>query len=215
MTRSATEGPTVVDVNWTHVTGTPSHHVQRGTSRTDESTFITAPRHHPQGGDGAIGTATSFHYQAPCDQTYYFRIALKGDGTPYDEYWGEYSIPVAAPDCSPPPPPAGLAITRTSGTDPPDDPSEVALSWYSSNNIDQYRVQRSTSQNGTYTTVGTINKDAERDLATSGTFDAPCGTVYYFRVAAYGDGEYYGEAWGRRPMESTPQPARPRRPASR
>ncbi len=196
VTRSGSEGPTVVDVNWTHVSGTPTHHVQRGTSVTDESTFSDAPRHTPQNQGGASGTATSFHYKAPCDQTYYFRIALKGDGTPYDEYWGEYSSAVAAPDCPPPPAPTGVAVTRTAGSEPPDDPSEIEVSWYSFSSAARYRVQRSTSPNSGYSTVGTFTEDANGDLATSGAFDAPCGTTYYFRVAAYGDGENRGKAWG-------------------
>ena len=187
-------------MRWTTVSGASTHRVQRGTSRTDESTFETVDEFVPQDPEGLSGSTSTTklkYYSAPCNQTYYFRVAAYGNGTSYDRHWSEYSSVVTAPDCPPPPAPSGVTVTRTAAAEPPDDPSEVEVSWNAFPSAARYRVGRRTEGNTYYTIVKTITEDGNGNLATSVTLDAPCGTdTFLLRVASYGDGENYGADWG-------------------
>ncbi len=88
------------------------------------------------------------------------------------------SVTVRDNDPSRPDDPTGVSVSR-SDTGPAD--GNVTVRWNSVDGAAKYRVQRRSS-GGTYSTV------ESNTTSRSVTLSAPCGTTYYFRVAAYGDG---------------------------
>ncbi len=131
-------------------------------------------------------------YGLDCSTTYYFRVSARGDGSPYTTDYGSPSIGTVSATtgtCTNPsnlaPAPTGLKVTSSSQ-------SIVRLSWNSVTNAATYKVERSDSLTGPWSTVrfpttGTIRNDH---------IGLECGTTYYYRVRARGDGSPYSTIYG-------------------
>lgn len=131
-------------------------------------------------------------YGLDCNTTYYFRISARGDGSPYTTDYGSPSIGTVSANtgtCTNPSnlasAPTGLKVTSSSQ-------SIVRLSWNSVTNAAAYKVERSDSQNGPWSTVrfptsGTIRNDH---------IGLECGTTYYYRVRARGNGSPLSSMFG-------------------
>lgn len=77
-----------------------------------------------------------------------------------------------------PPPPANLAITSSAA------PGQVTLTWSAASGATSYNVKRSTTANGTFTTLGSPTTTTYTDAT------ATAGTRFYYRVTAVdGTGE--------------------------
>ena len=111
------------------------------------------------------------------------------DGDDYDLVSGSSSasVTVRDDDLSRPGRPTGLRVTR-SDSGPAD--GTVTVSWNRSSDASDYRVQRGTSRYSNYSLV-----DSRTQNRISVELEAPCGTTYYFRVAADGK-ENVAEGWG-------------------
>ncbi len=69
------------------------------------------------------------------------------------------------------------------------DYSSVKVSWSAVNEVSGYEVYRSTSNNGLYTSIGTIDSTSYTDTGLT------TGTIYYYKIRAYntvGDHKVYG-----------------------
>ena len=165
-----------VSLSWNPVTNAYRYKLERSTSSSGPWTDAGSET------GGTSGTATGLD----CDTTYYFRVSTRGDGSPYSATFGDTSSAVsrATSECSTAPAPTGLSVTGS--TD-----ASVSLSWNPVTNAYRYKLERSTSSSGPWTDVGSETGD------TSGTATGlDCGTTYYFRVSARGDGTPYSTTFG-------------------
>ena len=117
-------------------------------------------------------------YGLTCNTTHYFRISARGDGSPYTTSFGTASSSVsrATTTCPNATAPSGLSADSSNV-------NSVSLSWNSVTNAYRYRVERSTTSTGPWTTVSSYISGSSytaRFLA--------CNTTYHFRVSARGDG---------------------------
>ena len=126
------------------------------------------------------------------------------------------SEPEPPPDPEPEPPPLSAPATpgRVTVTRPSTDgPSSVRVSWRAVADVERYRVQRSTSRTRNYSTVGTITRDGNGNLATSDTFSAPAALepiISAWRPMAMErtqrhDGVHIRRGRPRRPARPSPQ----------
>ena len=113
-------------------------------------------------------------------------MSARGDGHPYSTSFGDTSSNVSrtTSECSDAPAPTGLSVTGSTA-------SSVSLSWNPVTDAYRYKLERSTSSSGPWTDAGSETGD------TSGTATGlDCGTTYYFRVSARGDGSPYSTTFG-------------------
>ena len=126
-----------------------------------------------------------------CDTTYYFRISVRGDGSPYSENYGVPSFgPVSGttsactnPDLVDAP---GAITLGTAEQD------TIRLSWGSVTNAVGYIAERSTSRNGPWGTV----RFQSTSPARNDHIGLECGTTYYYRARAKGNGTTKSSIYG-------------------
>ena len=173
---------TTVTLSWKSVTNAHGYKVEYATSRS---------------GPWAVAfydiTRTSHKaYALECDTLYYFRISARGDGSPYSTSYGATSTgrvskrTSACPTTSPrtAPAPTGLDVTSRTQT-------IVRVAWNSVTDAARYKTERSETGSGLWSTVrfevsGTRRNDT----------GLTCGTTYYYRVRARGDGSPYSTTYG-------------------
>ncbi len=132
-------------------------------------------------------------YGLDCNTTYYFRISARGDGSPYTTDYGSPSIGTVSATTGTCTNPSNLASAPTGLKVTSSNQSVVRLSWNSVTNAAAYKVERSDSLSGPWSTVrfpttGTIRND---DIGLE------CGTTYYYRVRARGDGSPFSTIYGK------------------
>ena len=151
---SATSGNAQVVLSWTAVSGASSYNVQRSTTSGGPYTTVGTP------------TASNFTDTGLTNGTTYYYVvaAVNSAGTsPNSTQLG--ATPNAAPTA-----PTGLGATPGN--------AQVALSWTAVSGATSYKVQRSTTSGGPYTSVGTPTASNFTDTGLTN------GTTYYYVVAA-------------------------------
>ena len=140
------------------------------------------------------------------DEDYFYRLAAFGDGETYDEEWGDWSdTDSASLACPDPPKPTGFSATADV------DDGEIDLTWDRMDDISKFWLQRKLGSSGTWTTVNNNILGSSEAIMDD---DVECGEDedYFYRLAAFGDGETYDEDWGDwsdTDSESLPCPDRP------
>ena len=133
------------------------------------------------------------HYDSglQCNTNYYFRISARGNGSPYSTDYGSPSSSLSTSTSSCPtisvtkaPAPKNLRVTSKNQT-------VVRLAWDPVTDAYRYKAERSTSSSGPWSTVRfEISGTARNDTGLT------CGTHYYYRVSARGDGDPYSTEYG-------------------
>ena len=126
-----------------------------------------------------------------CETTYYFRISVRGDGTPYSEEYGAPSIgPVSGktsactnPDLVDAP----SAITVGTKTQ-----SSINLTWPAVTNAAGYIAERGISRKGPWGTV----RFQSTSPARNDHVGLECGTTYFYRARAKGNGTAKSSVYG-------------------
>lgn len=131
-------------------------------------------------------------YALECDTLYYFRISARGDGSPYSTSYGTTSTgreskrTSACPTTTPrtAPAPTGLDVTSRTQT-------IVRLAWNSVTDAARYKTERSETGTRPWSTVRFEASGTRRNDT-----GLTCGTTYYYRVRARGDGSPYSTTYG-------------------
>ena len=126
-----------------------------------------------------------------CETTYYFRISVRGDGSPYSEVYGAPSIgPVSGktkactnPDL------VGAPSAITVGTKTQ---SSINLTWPAVTNAAGYIAERGTSRKGPWGTV----RFQSTSPARNDHVGLECGTTYFYRARAKGNGTTKSSVYG-------------------
>ena len=169
----ADAGERSVDLTWNVVTDGARYQVERSLDNANWSVVATptVTRHEETG--------------LACNETYYFRVATKGDGTRYSTNYGVPSASVPATTTAPcptAPAPTGLdgTATRTS----------VRLTWSPRTHVVAYEIKyRERASSASWTTV-------EQGGTSYPATGLTCGTEYTFSVSAGGDGSPYSTTYG-------------------
>ena len=166
---------TSVSLSWNSVTNAYRYRLERSTRSSGPWTVISS----------TISSTSHTATGLTPGLTYYFKVSARGDGSPYSTTFGSASSPVSIDTpVQIPPVPTGLRATANTYTG-------VSLSWYSLTNAYRYKLERSTSSTGPWTTVSST---------ISGTSSTVTGLIpgltYYFRVSARGDGSPYSTTFG-------------------
>ncbi|WP_158587441.1 fibronectin type III domain-containing protein [Neobacillus notoginsengisoli] len=145
-----------VKLSWSAAQGATGYEVYRAVSQNGTYTKVGTATG-PSFVNSGLATGT----------TYYYKVrAYRGTTT---KVYGDYSSVVSVKPVLPTP-----AVKAVSGGY-----NSIKLSWGAVSGASGYEIQRATTQNGTYTKVGTVTGTsfANTGLAT--------GTTYYYKVRAY------------------------------
>ena len=155
---NSTAGNTQVILSWNSVSGATAYDVLR-------STTSGGPYYVPL----ATVTGTSYTNTGLINGfTNYYVVKAVGSGGP-----SGYSSQIGVAPIGPPPVPTGLAVPLAAST-------LMSLSWNASYGATNYNVQRSTTNGGTYTIIGTTTGTNYNDTSVT------IGTNYYYVVSAVG-----------------------------
>ena len=153
---SATSGKPML--TWNAVEGATSYRIYRSTSRGS--------------GYSLLGTTTASSYTntgAKAGTTYYYRVKAVNDAglSPYSNI---VSGQVKSVTPKPSAPVVKIGNSTTSG--------KPMLTWNAVSGATSYKVYRATSQNGTYSLLGTVTATSYTNTG------AKAGTTYYYKVKA-------------------------------
>ena len=125
------------------------------------------------------GSSTSYTARfLDCNTTYHFRVSARGDGSPLSTTFSTPSSSVsrATTTCPDATAPTGLRATSSAQT-------SVSLRWNSVTNAAAYKLERSTSSGGPWSTVSSSVSGTSYTVSS-----LTCAATHYFRVSARGDG---------------------------
>lgn len=157
---AATAGNAQVSLSWTAVSGATYYNLYRGASAGGEGTTPLKT--------GLTGTSYT-DLGLTNGTTYFYKLsAANANGTSSQsaEVSAKPQVPVLAP-------PTGLVATRGVKRS-----LKITISWTASAGATSYKIYRSTSSSGTYTSLGTISSTS---FANTGLKN---GVTYYYKVAA-------------------------------
>ena len=180
---SATSGKPVL--TWNAVYGAMSYRIYRSTSKGS--------------GYSLLGTVTTTSYTntgAKAGTTYYYRVKACNDAglSPYSNV---VSGKVKSVTPKPSAPVVKIGHSATSG--------KPMLTWNAVSGATSYKVYRATSQNGTYSLLGTVTATSYTNTG------AKAGTTYYYKVKAVnsaGESAYSNIVSGQS-KSVTPKPSAP------
>jgi fibronectin type 3 domain-containing protein len=145
-----------ISLSWNSVSGASNYRVYRSNSETGTYSSIS----------GNINNTSYTNSGLTAGTTYYYKVsAVSSNNT---------ESPQSEPVSGTPnwPAPTGLRVTGSTNT-------SISLSWNSVSGASYYRVYRSNSETGTYSSIsGNINNTS---YTNSGL---PMGTTYYYKVSA-------------------------------
>jgi cellulose 1,4-beta-cellobiosidase len=157
---TAKAGYAKVTLQWNAASGATFYRVRRGTVSGGPYTTI------------ATVTNTLWANTGLTNGTAYYYVVAGGNSAGTS---GNSTEAGAAP-LAPPPAPASLTATAGSG--------KVTLNWASVTGTSGYRIRRSTTNGGPFTTVATLSASSTAWINSGLT----AGTTYYFVVAAFNGG---------------------------
>ena len=155
----ATPGDASVSLRWNAVSGATFYKVKRGTTSGGPYATLAPVVGNTNFSDSGLSNGT----------TYYYRVyAVNSAGNSPD------SAQVQATPVAPVPPPgAPTNLVATAGD------TQITLSWNAASDAASYKIKRSTTNNGPYTTLASsVTANAYTDTGLSN------GTPYYYRVYA-------------------------------
>ena len=172
-------------LTWRAVYGATSYRIYRSTSRVS--------------GYSLLGTTTATSYTntgAKAGTTYYYRVKACND-TGLSPYSNIVSGQVKSVTPKPSAPVVKIGHSATSG--------KPMLTWNAVSGATSYKVYRATSQNGTYSLLGTVTATSYTNTG------AKAGTTYYYRVKACNDAGLspYSNIVSGQVKTATPKPAAP------
>jgi fibronectin type 3 domain-containing protein len=154
---SATAGDTQVSLSWTASSGATSYHVMRATTDGGPYTEIAVP------------ITTAYIDTSVTNDTTYYYVVRAANSAGQSGNSGQASATPTAPVTVPAAP---AALSATPGN------AQVALSWSASGGATSYRVKRSTTSGGPYTSVATPTSTTYTNTGLTN------GTTYYYVVTA-------------------------------
>ena len=150
----ATAGNAQVGLSWSASAGATSYNIERSTTNGGSYTKVASP------------TTTSYTDTGLSNGTTYYYVVAAVNSIGVSGNSNQASATPAAP------PPAPGNLVATAGN------AQVGLSWSGSAGATSYNVERSTTNGGPYTTVGSPTANSYTDTGLSN------GTTYYYVVAA-------------------------------
>ena len=180
---SATSGKPVL--TWNAVSGATSYKVYRATSKSGTYSLL-----------GTVTTTSYTNTGAKAGTTYYYRVKACNDAglSPYSNI---VSGKVKSVTPKPSAPVVKIGHSTTSG--------KPMLTWNAVSGATSYKVYRATSQNGTYSLLGTTTATSYTNTG------AKAGMTYYYKVKAVnsaGESAYSNVVSGK-VKSVTPKPAAP------
>ena len=174
--QATSSGQTSVSLSWNSRTGISRYWVEYWDS--GQGQWQTSSQY-------VYGTSRTV-YSLACNQTHYFRVAARGNGTTYAADWGlpTSSVSRQTTTCPDAPVPTGLTVTGSTQ-------NSVSLSWNSVSDAYRYQLERREESSGSWLTVSS-NLSATQYRARN----LDCGATHYFRVSARGDGSPYSTSFG-------------------
>ena len=179
---SATSGKPVL--TWNAVPGATSYKVYRATSKSGTYSLL-----------GTVTTTSYTNTGAKEGTTYYYKVkAANGAGE------SAYSNIVSGKVVVTPKPAAPVVKIGHSAAS-----GKPMLTWNAVSGATSYKVYRATSQNGTYSLLGTVTTTSYTNTG------AKAGTTYYYRVKACNDAGLspYSNVVSGKVKSVTPKPAAP------
>jgi fibronectin type 3 domain-containing protein len=181
--KAASASSSSIKVTWNKVTGASGYQVFRSTSESGTYTSL-----------GYVTTLSKESTGLTAGQTYYYKVRAYSEVNGKKNYSDYSSIVSAFPK---PAKPTNLKAVSASAT-------SIKLTWSKAAGATGYQIWRSTSSNGTYTSLGYV---PVTDKVSSGL---TTGTTYYYKVRAYVEKngtKYYGEYSS--VVSATPKPSTP------
>ena len=179
---SATSGKPVL--TWNAVPGATSYKVYRAASKSGTYSLL-----------GTVTTTSYTNTGAKEGTTYYYKVkAANGAGE------SAYSNVVSGKVVVTPKPAAPVVKIGNSSTS-----GKPVLTWNAVSGATSYKVYRATSQNGTYSLLGTVTATSYTNTG------AKAGTTYYYRVKACNDAGLspYSNIVSGQAKSVTPKPSAP------
>ena len=172
-------------LTWSAVTGAASYNVYRATAENGSYSLL-----------GSVTVTNYTNTGAKEGVTYYYKVTAVNDSGE-----GEYSNIVSGKVKSVTPKPSAPVVkignSATSG--------KPMLTWNAVSGATSYKVYRATSQNGTYSLLGTTTATSYTNTG------AKAGTTYYYRVKAVNDAGMspYSNIVSGQAKSVTPKPSAP------
>ena len=179
---TATAGNGQVGLTWSASTGATSYNLQRSTTSGGPYTTIASP------------TTTSYTDTGVTNGTTYYYVGAAVNTAGQSANSSQVS---ANPQSAVPTAPTNLTATAGSG--------QIGLTWSASTGATSYKVQRSTTSGGPYTTIASPTTTSYTDTGVTN------GTTYYYVVAAVNTA---GQSANSSQVSATPQSAVPAAPTN-
>lgn len=156
--RATLDGESSIKVTWSSVSGASGYYVYRSSS---------ANGYYEKIGDRY---QTSYYDNSPLEGSNYYKI--KAYNASMTSEYSEYALCTYSKEeeITKPNAPTGVSAEAYS--------SYIKITWNYVNGADSYKVYRSTSANGTYSSLQTTSSTSYTD------YDASEGTTYYYKVTA-------------------------------
>ena len=156
--RATLDGESSIKVTWSSVSGASGYYVYRSSSANGYYEKI-GDRHQ-----------TSYYDNSPLEGSNYYKI--KAYNASMTSEYSEYALCTYSKEeeITKPNAPTGVSAEAYS--------SYIKITWNYVNGADSYKVYRSTSANGTYSSLQTTSSTSYTD------YDASEGTTYYYKVTA-------------------------------
>lgn len=156
--RATLDGESSIKVTWSSVSGASGYYVYRSSS---------ANGYYEKIGDRY---QTSYYDNSPLEGSNYYKI--KAYNASITSEYSEYALCTYSKEeeITKPNAPTGVSAEAYS--------SYIKITWNYVNGADSYKVYRSTSANGTYSSLQTTSSTSYTD------YDASEGTTYYYKVTA-------------------------------
>ena len=161
------QGTTSIKLTWKQNSNSTKYKIYR-TTNSDGSNYTEVKE------ITDVTTVNWINTDLDPNTTYYYKITALNDIGESD-YSAEAS---AKTDPLPPPAPTGVTATALATT-------TVRITWNEVKNITKYKIYRSETENGVYSTITTI-EDATATSYTNNNVRS--GRTYYYKVAAVGEG---------------------------
>jgi len=152
------ESSTSITVSWSSVTGATGYKVYRSSSSSGTYSSV-----------GVVTTTSYTNTGLTAGTTYYYKVSAynsTGESAQSSSVSAKTSASVSKPDT-----PTGVSAEAASST-------SIKVSWSSSTGAAEYKVYRSSSSSGTYSSVGDVTTTSYTDTGLA------ANTTYYYKVSA-------------------------------
>jgi fibronectin type 3 domain-containing protein len=163
-----------ITVNWSTVAGATGYKVYRSASSSSSYSNV-----------GDVTTVSFTDTELTASTTYYYKVTAYNSAGESSQ--SSYASATTSTLVSIPTTPSGVSVTSASS-------NSITVSWIAVTGASSYKVYRSATSSGSYTSVGDVTATSYTDTGLSGS------TTYYYKVSAYNSA---GESSQSSPISAT------------